>query len=296
MFNPNINDYVIECDITNHLQLNVGDVVTISQVGYTQLKSDQAFWRNIAIGGTVTALSCGLATGFVGIGILGSEIAIGMTAAEIAVAGGLIGGTATALTHQAYNDAIKRQQTLATAGFIGKVLRIDTKFMSELSHVEVEFHIPQGLGEYEVETVWIDAHHLMTLTTKTEDAKRAAKLQTEALEQHHQHESQLLVKHREEFAPENVKLQRVNSNLTRKIASKDNSIAAQQQQINDRKKQVLNLEGRVTVALKNLSFMTGQFNKERAAHTDVQSDLANCKTQRTLLGTIVALAPFLLLL
>lgn len=296
MFNPNIHDYVIDCDITNHLQLNVGDVVTVSEVGYKQLKRDEAFWRNVAIGGTATALSFGLATGFVGIGILGSEIAIGMTAAEIAVASGLVGGAATAFGQQMYSDAMSRQQTLATVGFIGKVLRIDTKFMSELSHVEVEFHIPQGLGEYEVETVWIDAHHLMTLTTKTEDAKRAAKLQAEALERHRQHESKLLVKHREEFAPENVKLQRVNSNLTREIASKDNSISAQQQQIVDKKQEISVLKTRMTNAFNSLGHMTSKFNREKAAHADVESELAYCKTQRTLLGTIVALAPFLLLL
>lgn len=207
MFNRNINDYVVSNDVTNHLQLKTGDIVTISEAAYVQLGREQRFWGTVILGGAISAVTLGAATGFVGLGVVGSEIGFGLTAAEIAAGGGIIGGTGTAIVNHTLAEAAASRVTLKAVPFLGKVLRIDNKLFSELMHVEVEFYIPQNDGTYEPVTKWVDAHHLMTLITKQEDVQRKAELQRKAAEQQRQYDGELLKKHRAQFAPENVSLQ-----------------------------------------------------------------------------------------
>lgn len=207
MFNRNVNDYVVSNDVTNHLQLKTGDIVTISEAAFVQLGREQRFWRTVILGGALTAVTLGAATGFVGIGVVGSEIGFGLTAAEIAAGGGLIGGTGTAVISHSMAEAAVSRVTLKAVPFLGKVLRVDNKLFSELKHVEVEFHIPQNDGTYDVVTKWVDAHHLMTLITKHEDSQRKAEIQRKTADKQRQYDDELLKKHRTQFAPENVTLQ-----------------------------------------------------------------------------------------
>lgn len=206
MFNRSIHDYVLSQDFTNHLQVKIGDVVTVSEAGFTQLSREKHFWTTVLVGGTLTAVTMGLATGFVGVGIVGSEIAVGLTAAEIAASGGLVGGVGSALLHQAHTDDLVRRSTLKTMPFLGKVKRIHQKNFSELHHVEVEFHIPDGNGGYDTRTEWIDAHHLMGLITKVENDRRNREIERLAKQAQDAYDAKMLKKHRASFAPENVVL------------------------------------------------------------------------------------------
>jgi hypothetical protein len=201
MFSRKSSDYVISADITNHLQVTTGDAVTISKIGYMQLQRESAFWRNVAIGGTVTALAfatCG------GIGVVGGFGGFGLAAETVTVAGGIIGGTATALGQKAYDDSLLSQQTLETVGFIGKVIEIGQKFMSDLYHVHVEFYIPNDAGGYDTKDVWVDAHHLMKLMTVVENDRRTRELELQAKQAKEAYDAKMLKEHRASFAPENV--------------------------------------------------------------------------------------------
>ena len=202
MFSRKSSDYVVAQDITNHLQVSVGDVVTISQMGYTQLQREDAFWRNVAIGGTVTALAfatCG------GIGIVGGFGGFGIAAEAVTITGAVVGGTATAFGQKAYDDSLVSQQTLDTVGFIGKVIEVGQKFMSDLYHVHVEFYIPKDDG-YETKSIWVDAHHLMKLMTVVENDRRTRELELQAKQAKEAYDAKMLKEHRASFAPENVSL------------------------------------------------------------------------------------------
>ena len=207
MFNRNLQDYVIAQDVTNHLQVKKGDIVTISQAAWTQMSREKHFLTTVVVGGTLSACTMGLATGFVGVGIVGSEIGMGLTAVELAAGAGIAGGTASAIGHKLTTDAAVAMQTLDTVPFLGKVNRIHNKLFSELKHVEIDFYVPVDGGLYEKRTEWVDAHHLMKLITKHEDAERTAEIQRKAAEAQRKYDAELQVKHRKEFAPENVRLQ-----------------------------------------------------------------------------------------
>ena len=207
MFSRKISDYVAANDITNHLQVKIGEVVTISEAAFTQLKREKRFWQTVVIGGGLTACTMGLATGFVGVGIVGSELAVGLTAAELAVGAGVVGGTATAFSHQYQTDQLVKRATLKTMPFVGKVTRIHKKTFSELHHVEVEFYIPNNDGGYDIRTEWVDAHHLMGLITKFENDQRTAEMQRKAADAQRKYDAKLKDEHRAQFAPENVQLQ-----------------------------------------------------------------------------------------
>ena len=206
MFSRKISDYVASTDFTNHLQVKIGDVVSISEAAFTQLSREKHFWRTVIIGGGLTACTMGLATGFVGVGIVGSELAVGLTAAELAAGAGVVGGTASAFVHQTITDAHVRRATLKMMPFVGKVTRIHKKTFSELHHVEVEFYIPNNDGGYDIRTEWVDAHHLMGLITKFENDQRTAEMQRKAADAQRKYDAKLKKKHRTQFAPENVSL------------------------------------------------------------------------------------------
>ena len=191
-----INDYVVAQDITNHLQVKHGDAVTISAAAFKQLKREKHFWTTVVIGGTATALTFGAATGFVGLGVVGSEIGIGLTAAEIAAVGGAVGGTASAIGAHAYAHNVPQHLMLETVPFLGKVLRKDTKLFSELYHVEVEWYIPSPEGGYTTQVQWVDAHHLVKLRTKAEDKVLATKAAADQKVRQDAYDAQLKERHR----------------------------------------------------------------------------------------------------
>ena len=201
-----INDYVVAQDITNHLQVKHGDAVTISAAAFKQLKREKHFWTTVVIGGTATALTFGAATGFVGLGVVGSEIGIGLTAAEIAAVGGAVGGTASAIGAHAYAHNVPQHLMLETVPFLGKVLRKDTKLFSELYHVEVEWYIPSPEGGYTTQVQWVDAHHLVKLRTKAEDKVLATKAAADQKVRQDAYDAQLKERHRKEFGQETISL------------------------------------------------------------------------------------------
>ena len=217
MFSRNLQDYVIAQDVTNHLQVKKGDIVTISHAAWKQGEFEKHFITTVVVTATATACTMGLATGFMGVGIVGSGIAEGLTAVELAALASSAGGTAGAIGHKLITDAMVAKQTLDTVPFLGKVKRIDNKLWSELKHVEIEFYIPSDGGSYQKRTEWVDAHHLMKLITKHEDAERTAEIQRKAAEAQRTYDAELQVKHRKEFAPENVMLQDANAQLTNRV-------------------------------------------------------------------------------
>ena len=91
------------------------------------------------------------------------------------------------------------------------------KNLSNEHHIEVEFYIPNGEGDYTERVDWIDAHHLMKVITKDRsnrllEAAKAAQKQAES-----DYKAKLLEEHRKTFAPENVELMKQVEHLNGKV-------------------------------------------------------------------------------
>ena len=291
MFSRKPSDYVVAQDITNHLQLLTGDVVTISEMGYTQLQCEDAFWRNVAIGGTVAALSvatCG------GIGIVsGPAFSLGIASEAVALTAGVVGGTATALGQNAYDQFTVSNQTLKTVGFVGKVIEYGQKFMSKLYHTHVEFYIPNDDGGYDTKDVWVDAHHLFKLITITEDKRRTSEEQRLAKQAQDAYDAQSLEEHRASFAPENVTLMSKNSSLSHKVSRLAVSLDGTNKQLTVAQKDLRSTKNDLSTTRRQLVSTSVDLTIASTEVKELQTSLEGAKTQRNLLA---ALGPFALLL